>query len=139
MKLVAFVFMTSYVVLISGQFSKKLESLNVDNILKNDRILTNYVKCLLDKGKTLNTLNKFCVSQLKLFQGPCTNEGRELKVTLPSTLKTACTGCSESERRNTRKVINHLIEKKPKMWADLETKYDPTGEHTKAFRKNIGA
>lgn len=51
MKFVLFVFMTSCVVLISGQFSKKLENLNVDNILKNDRILTNYVKCLLEKGK----------------------------------------------------------------------------------------
>lgn len=44
--------MTSFVVLISGQFSKKLANLNVDNILKNDRILTNYVKCMLDKGKS---------------------------------------------------------------------------------------
>lgn len=41
----------SSAVLINGQFSKKLESLDVDMILKNDRILTNYVKCILDKGK----------------------------------------------------------------------------------------
>lgn len=35
---------------INAQFSKNLDSLNVDMLLKNDRILTNYVKCLLDKG-----------------------------------------------------------------------------------------
>lgn len=38
-------------VVINAQFSKNLENLNVDMILKNDRILTNYLKCLLDKGK----------------------------------------------------------------------------------------
>lgn len=32
----------------------------IDNVLRNDRILTNYIKCLLDKGA-------------------CTREGRELK------------------------------------------------------------
>lgn len=41
----------SSAVLINGQFSKKLENLDVDMILKNDRILTNYVKCVLDKGE----------------------------------------------------------------------------------------
>lgn len=35
---------------ISAQFSKNLDNLNVDMILKNDRIIGNYVKCLLDKG-----------------------------------------------------------------------------------------
>ena len=36
---------------IHGQFSKTLANLDVDAILKNDRILTNYVKCILDKGE----------------------------------------------------------------------------------------
>lgn len=38
-------------VVIDAQFSRSLDNLNVDMILKNDRILTNYVKCLLDKGE----------------------------------------------------------------------------------------
>jgi Insect pheromone-binding family, A10/OS-D len=56
---------------------------------------------------------------------------------MPNTLKSACTGCSDAERKATRKVISHLIEKKPKMWAELQAKFDPTGEHTEVFKKNI--
>lgn len=44
---------TACIVVVSGQFSKNLESLNVDMILKNDRILSNYLKCILDKGESV--------------------------------------------------------------------------------------
>lgn len=55
MKLITFALFASCVVLASAQFSKNLENLNVDMILKNDRILTNYVKCLLEKGEEINS------------------------------------------------------------------------------------
>lgn len=42
------------------QYTNRFDNINVDQILSNDRILNNYVKCLLEKG-------------------PCTQEGRELK------------------------------------------------------------
>lgn len=42
------------------QYTNKFDNVNVDNVLANDRILTNYIKCLMEKG-------------------PCTPEGRELK------------------------------------------------------------
>ena len=41
----------SCTIIVSGQFSKRLENLDVDSILKNDRILTNYIKCVLDQGQ----------------------------------------------------------------------------------------
>lgn len=44
----------------SQESTGKLDNVDVDAVLKNDRILTNYIKCLLEKG-------------------PCTQEGRELK------------------------------------------------------------
>lgn len=128
----------SCVVVINGQFSKNLDNLNVDMILKNDRILTNYLKCLLDKGSK-NVESKYYVNKTFkfLFKGPCTNEGRELKTTLPQVLKSGCNNCSEKERRNSRKVIQHLLDKKPQEWSKLEKKYDPTGEFTKEFRKSV--
>lgn len=43
-----------------AQYDSKFDGVNIDEILKNDRVLNNYLKCLLDKG-------------------PCTREGRELK------------------------------------------------------------
>lgn len=41
-------------------YTSRFDNVNVDQILSNDRILNNYIKCLLEKG-------------------PCTQEGRELK------------------------------------------------------------
>lgn len=42
----------------------KIDNVDVEMVLKNDRILNSYIKCILDKG-------------------PCTNEGKELKMVLP--------------------------------------------------------
>lgn len=42
------------------KYTDKFDNINVDQVLSNDRILSNYLKCMLDKG-------------------PCTQEGRELK------------------------------------------------------------
>jgi hypothetical protein len=42
------------------KYTTKFDNFDVDKVLNNNRILTNYIKCLLDEGN-------------------CTNEGRELK------------------------------------------------------------
>lgn len=42
------------------KYTSKYDNVDVDRILANDRILNNYIKCMLDEG-------------------PCTAEGRELK------------------------------------------------------------
>ncbi|CAH1398577.1 unnamed protein product [Nezara viridula] len=41
-------------------YTSKYDNIDVDKILSNDRILSQYIKCLMDEGN-------------------CTNEGRELK------------------------------------------------------------
>ena len=41
-------------------YSTKYDDVDVERILSNGRILTNYIKCVMDEG-------------------PCTPEGRELK------------------------------------------------------------
>lgn len=55
-------------------YTTKYDGVNLDEILKSDRLLTNYFKCLMDKGK-------------------CTPDGNELKRTLPDALKTECSKC----------------------------------------------
>lgn len=42
------------------QYTNKFDNVNIETILSNDRVLSNYIKCLLEKGA-------------------CTREGRELK------------------------------------------------------------
>jgi hypothetical protein len=54
---------TFFAAAVNGQ-GTRLENFDIESVLKNDRILTNYIKCLLD-------------------QGPCTREGRDLKKDLP--------------------------------------------------------
>lgn len=42
------------------RYTTKYDNIDVDKILTNDRVLSNYIKCLMEEG-------------------PCTPEGRELK------------------------------------------------------------
>lgn len=59
-----FVLCVSAVAVVHAQnrYTTKYDNVDVDRILSNQRILTNYLKCLMDEG-------------------PCTNEGKELKST----------------------------------------------------------
>lgn len=63
MKFVILFFAAFLLIAVNAQNSR-LENFDIESLLKNDRILNNYLKCILDKG-------------------PCTKEGRELKITLP--------------------------------------------------------
>jgi hypothetical protein len=62
-----------------------------------------------------------------------------LRKTLPDTLKSGCSECNDSDKKNTRKVILHLQERKPKQWKEIEQKFDPSGEDTKRFKAAVGA
>lgn len=55
-------------------YTTKYDGVNLDEILKSDRLLNNYFKCLMETGK-------------------CTPDGNELKRTLPDALKTECSKC----------------------------------------------
>ncbi|XP_030749778.1 ejaculatory bulb-specific protein 3-like [Sitophilus oryzae] len=107
----AIVFLGVIVALAWGQespYTTKYDNVDVDKILKNDRVLSNYIKCLMEEG-------------------PCTPEGRELKKTLPDALASGCTKCNEKQRTNTEKVIRHLMNRRAKDWERLSKKYDPEG------------
>lgn len=47
-------------VALAQKYPVKFDNINIETVLSNDRVLTNYIKCLLEKGA-------------------CTREGRELK------------------------------------------------------------
>ncbi|XP_053988285.1 ejaculatory bulb-specific protein 3-like [Hylaeus volcanicus] len=95
-------------------YPTKYDDIDIDRILQNGRVLTNYIKCLLDEG-------------------PCTNEGRELKKTLPDALSTDCSKCNDKQKVTAEKVINHLRNKRPNDWERLTAKYDPNGNYKKRF------
>jgi hypothetical protein len=56
------------------KYTTKYDNINLDDILKSERLLNNYFNCLMDRGK-------------------CTPDGNELKRTLPDALKTECAKC----------------------------------------------
>ncbi|XP_020279508.1 ejaculatory bulb-specific protein 3-like [Pseudomyrmex gracilis] len=98
------------------KYTVKYDNINVDSILQNNRVLTNYIRCMLDEG-------------------PCTSEGRELRKTLPDALSTNCSKCNDKQKSTSEKVINHLRTKRPRDWDKLVAKYDPQNEYKKRYEK----
>ncbi|XP_045470243.1 ejaculatory bulb-specific protein 3-like [Harmonia axyridis] len=106
----------AYVVSQESTYTSKYDNIDIDRILGNDRILTSYIKCMLD-------------------QGSCTPEGRELKKTLPDALKRGCDKCNPKQKDVAEKVVRHLTQKRPKDWEKLVQKYDPQGAYRKKFEE----
>ncbi|KAH8413607.1 hypothetical protein KR222_001964 [Zaprionus bogoriensis] len=115
MKLIIFIALCIACVAAEEKYTTKYDNIDVDEILKSDRLFTNYFKCLVDAGK-------------------CTPDGRELKKTLPDALKTECTKCSDKQKQNTDKVIRFIIDNKPQEWKELQEKYDPEDIYIKRYR-----
>lgn len=97
------------------QYTTKYDNIDVEEILKSDRLFNNYFKCLMDEG-------------------PCTPDGNELKRILPEALLTNCAKCSEAQRAGAIKVINHIIENRPEQWKALQAKYDPDNVYIEQLR-----
>ncbi|KAI7815304.1 chemosensory protein [Rhyzopertha dominica] len=100
------------------RYTTKYDNIDVDKILTNERVLTNYIKCLMDEG-------------------PCTAEGRELKKTLPDALNSGCTKCNDKQKQTAEKVIRHLMQKRQRDWDRLTKKYDPEGLHKKRYEDHV--
>nr|QJT73564.1 chemosensory protein 5 [Encarsia formosa] len=96
------------------QYTTKYDNIDVEAIIKNERLLKNYVGCLLDNN-------------------PCTPEGTELKKNLPDALETNCKSCSDIQKRISDRLTHFLIDNRPDDWALLEQKYDPTGSYKKQY------
>ncbi|KAL2719588.1 ejaculatory bulb-specific protein 3 [Vespula squamosa] len=99
----------------ADKYTTKYDNIDVDQILKSDRLLNNYVNCLLDVGN-------------------CTPDGHELKKSLPDALANGCNKCSEKQKAGSEKVIRYLVNQRPKLWEKLSAKYDPTGEYKEKFQ-----
>ncbi|XP_077287182.1 ejaculatory bulb-specific protein 3-like [Arctopsyche grandis] len=97
-------------------YTTKYDDLDIDEILHSDRLLLNYVNCLLEKGR-------------------CTPDGVELKKNLPDAIDNDCKKCSEKQDIGSKMVMYYLIDNKPDWWKELETKYNPSGSYKEAYLK----
>nr|AKI84393.1 CSP10 [Holotrichia parallela] len=108
------------VVIVAGRpdekYSTKYDNVDLDEILKNKRLLKGYVNCLLEKGA-------------------CSPDGSELKKVLPDAIDTDCIKCSSKQRDGSRTVLRHLVDHEPEYWNDLEKKYDPKGVYKIRYKE----
>ncbi|XP_054277285.1 ejaculatory bulb-specific protein 3-like [Macrosteles quadrilineatus] len=95
-------------------YTTRFDGIDVEAVLRNERILRRYVDCALDRG-------------------PCTAEGKELKKRLPDALKSDCAKCSEVQRKQARRVMEFLARNKKPYWTQLVSKYDPSGEYRNKY------
>lgn len=102
------------------KYTTKYDGVDIDEILKSDRLFNNYYKCLMNDGR-------------------CTPDGNELKKLLPDALKTKCSKCSETQKNGADRIIRFLIDKKPKQWDALQAKYDPEGIYIKSYKDEAQA
>uniref|UniRef100_T1E2M0 Protein serine/threonine kinase n=1 Tax=Psorophora albipes TaxID=869069 RepID=T1E2M0_9DIPT len=103
------------VVAAQDRYTTKYDGVDLDEILKSDRLFNNYFKCLMDQGR-------------------CTPDGNELKRVLPDALKTDCAKCSEKQKSGTQKVVNYLIDNRANQWKSLQAKYDPDNVYVNKYR-----
>ncbi|KAK4885671.1 hypothetical protein RN001_001942 [Aquatica leii] len=101
-----------------NKYTNKYDNLNIESILQNDRVLNNYIKCLMEEG-------------------PCTAEGRDLRRTLPDALSSGCSKCNSKQKDVAEKVIKHLMTKKKRDWDRLTKKYDPKGDYKKRYEAQV--
>lgn len=97
-------------------YTTKYDSIDIDEILGNKRLLQGYIKCLMDTAK-------------------CNEEGQTLKDVIPDALITACKKCSPTQQKSIEKVIRFLIKNNRKDWDALVAKYDPEGTYRKNYDK----
>nr|CAI5821722.1 unnamed protein product [Callosobruchus analis] len=91
-----------------------LDDTNLDEILKNDRLVRQYIDCVEDKK-------------------PCTKQGQELKARVKDALETGCEKCTDKQKQGAKKVIRHLMKNKPAWWKELNEHLDPDGKYKAKF------
>ncbi|XP_073832697.1 antennal protein 10 isoform X2 [Musca autumnalis] len=100
---------------IKGTYDSRFDSIDIDEILQQERLLKNYVKCLEGTG-------------------PCSPDGKALKETLPDAIATNCEKCTQKQKESSDKVTRFLIDNRPEDWDRLEKIYDPEGTYRKGYQ-----
>ncbi|KAJ8960215.1 hypothetical protein NQ318_003939 [Aromia moschata] len=111
MKVLVFATFAALVVAAACQkYTTKYDNVDLDQIIKSDRLMKNYVDCLLDRGK-------------------CTPDGQELKKNIADALQTDCSKCSETQKDGSKKILKHLVKDKRPWFDELAAKYDPSNAY----------
>ncbi|KAJ1530356.1 hypothetical protein ONE63_005268 [Megalurothrips usitatus] len=97
-----------------SSYTTKYDNIDVKMILHNDRLLKNYIDCLMDRKS-------------------CSREGQLLKEIIPDALQTECSRCSEKQKQIAGEIMSYLLQYKKAYWEELLCKYDPEGKFREQY------
>ncbi|KAG5883697.1 hypothetical protein JTB14_007416 [Gonioctena quinquepunctata] len=100
------------------KYTSKYDNVDIDQVLKSERLLKNYMECLMERG-------------------PCTADAKELRDNLPGALKLDCSKCTDKQKEISKKVIRFLAKNKRAMFDELTKKYDPDGTYVKKYKDEL--
>lgn len=129
-----------------GSYDTKFDNIDLDEVLSQERLLRNYIKCLENLGpctpdsKMLKGMYHIMSNEFFAHFHTCSIYIYELyfKVSpiseiLPDAVSTDCAKCSEKQKLGSAKVTHFLIDNRPEDWARLEQIYDPSGNYRLAY------
>ncbi|EGI70267.1 Ejaculatory bulb-specific protein 3 [Acromyrmex echinatior] len=99
-------------------YTDKFDNIDIDQIIRNERLLKRYVDCMLDKPDIR-----------------CPPEAIELRKNIDEALENDCAKCTNKQKEITEKVINHLVRNKKDWWDLLKVKYDPEEKFSKKYEE----
>ncbi|XP_025831124.1 ejaculatory bulb-specific protein 3-like [Agrilus planipennis] len=86
----------------------RIQSINLEQVIDNDRLFNNFYKCLADEGR-------------------CSKDANSIKGLITEVVKTKCSQCTDVERTQIKKSLDLVRKKKPEQFNSLAAKYDPQG------------
>ncbi|CAB3234963.1 unnamed protein product [Arctia plantaginis] len=99
-------------------YTDRYDTVDLDEIMSNKKLLVPYIKCILDQGK-------------------CAPDAKELKEHIREALENECGKCTDAQKKGTRRVIAHLINNEEDYWNQLTVKYDPDKKFTVKYEKEL--
>ncbi|XP_038109885.1 ejaculatory bulb-specific protein 3 [Culex quinquefasciatus] len=99
------------------KYTTRYDNIDLDEILKSDRLFKNYYACLVEEGR-------------------CTAEGSYLKRILPEALETNCAKCTRKEipqRDDGVRAIKYMAENRAEEWKVLKARFDPENKYVEKY------
>nr|QGN03667.1 putative chemosensory protein 21 [Conopomorpha sinensis] len=104
----------------ADHYTNKYDNVNLDEVLASERLLSGYVRCLLNEGH-------------------CTPDGNELKRNLPDAISNDCSKCTERQREGSDRVMEYIIDHRPNDWIRLEKMYNSDGSYKRKYLERKAA
>nr|ULF48251.1 chemosensory protein 10 [Acyrthosiphon pisum] len=100
------------------KFLSMMEKINIDQILNNDRLMSNNVKCFLNEGS-------------------CTAQLREMKKMLPVLIKDSCSSCTKEQRNMIKKAMDAIKARRPNEYERVTKFFDPEKKYEKKLSEKL--